>query len=109
VTLIPIDKSRDRYFPTGEVGADGSFKLTTYEPDDGAPVGRYQVTVVRGQVDVEEYVELSKKMTPAELTKYMQKMARDPLAQKYANGRSSGLSAEITAQPLNKLEPFQLR
>jgi hypothetical protein len=32
--------------PYGHAGADGSFKLTTYEADDGAPAGEYVVTVV---------------------------------------------------------------
>ena len=31
--------------PTGRVGADGAFALTTYFPGDGAPAGRYAVTV----------------------------------------------------------------
>ncbi len=31
--------------PTGKVGPDGAFSLTTYVPDDGAPAGRYVVTV----------------------------------------------------------------
>jgi hypothetical protein len=29
----------------GEIRADGSFELTTYRPGDGAPGGKYQVTV----------------------------------------------------------------
>jgi hypothetical protein len=32
--------------PTGRVGADGSFTLTTYDQDDGAPVGVYNIAVV---------------------------------------------------------------
>jgi hypothetical protein len=31
--------------PRGKVGADGSFTLTTYQGNDGAPVGEYRVTV----------------------------------------------------------------
>jgi hypothetical protein len=31
--------------PRGTVQADGTFKLTTYEPDDGAPVGDYTVVI----------------------------------------------------------------
>ncbi|OYW12091.1 MAG: hypothetical protein B7Z55_18590 [Planctomycetales bacterium 12-60-4] len=31
--------------PTGKVGADGRFDLTTYRPGDGAPAGQYLVTV----------------------------------------------------------------
>jgi hypothetical protein len=29
----------------GDVGSDGSFTLTTYQPDDGAVPGRYVVTI----------------------------------------------------------------
>jgi hypothetical protein len=31
--------------PRGQVEADGTFTLTTYEAGDGAPAGEYQVTV----------------------------------------------------------------
>jgi len=31
--------------PRGKVAADGTYKLTTYDTDDGAPAGEYQVTV----------------------------------------------------------------
>jgi len=32
-------------FPRGTVGADGSFKLTSYVADDGAPLGEYGVLI----------------------------------------------------------------
>jgi len=32
--------------PYGHVAEDGSFNLTTFEPNDGAPAGEYRVTVV---------------------------------------------------------------
>lgn len=35
--------------PTGRVMADGSFELTTYHSGDGAPAGRYLVTVYWAQ------------------------------------------------------------
>ena len=31
--------------PSGETGADGGFYLTSREPKDGAPIGKYQVTL----------------------------------------------------------------
>jgi hypothetical protein len=34
--------------PLGEVGPDGTFRLTTYAHEDGAPAGRYTVTVSWG-------------------------------------------------------------
>ena len=32
--------------PYGHAGEDGSFRLTTYDADDGAPAGEYRVTIV---------------------------------------------------------------
>lgn len=32
--------------PHGQVRADGTYTLTTYKPDDGAPVGEYDVAIV---------------------------------------------------------------
>jgi hypothetical protein len=31
--------------PSGKVGQDGSFRLTTYDADDGAPAGDYTATI----------------------------------------------------------------
>jgi hypothetical protein len=42
---IPADPSPTAIKPTGEVQVDGSFTLTTYKADDGAPAGEYAVTV----------------------------------------------------------------
>lgn len=33
---------------TGEIGPDGSFRLTTYKDHDGAPAGKYKVVVTAG-------------------------------------------------------------
>jgi len=47
IYLHPVDTSSPEVpRPSGTVGADGSFKLTTYTPNDGAPAGKYSVTVV---------------------------------------------------------------
>lgn len=35
--------------PTGRVTADGTFQMTTYQPNDGAPAGDYVVTVYWAQ------------------------------------------------------------
>jgi hypothetical protein len=43
----PLDGSGSgRLLPVGKVAADGSFRVSTYMADDGAPVGEYAVTVV---------------------------------------------------------------
>jgi hypothetical protein len=44
-------------YPRGNVQADGSFKLTTYRPDDGAPAGNYAVTVYWGSPGSDEVRE----------------------------------------------------
>lgn len=46
VRLWPVENdSADAARPLGYVQADGSFQLTTYKENDGAPAGRYKVTV----------------------------------------------------------------
>jgi hypothetical protein len=46
VQFHPLDQSdKDAPVPVGQVGPDGRFRLTTYVHDDGAPHGRYAVTV----------------------------------------------------------------
>jgi len=44
VVFHPLDPKQE-VKPRGAVGADGTFKLTTYLPGDGAPSGDYKVTV----------------------------------------------------------------
>jgi hypothetical protein len=107
VTLFPVARTQGRVFPTAKVAADGTFKLTTYEPEDGAPVGKYKVTIVRGQLEADEYAELAKNNTPEQVKRIADKMAQDPLYSKYSNPRESGLTAEITDGP-NRLE-FKLK
>lgn len=47
VVLHPADdQDQQALRPYGHTAEDGSFKLTTFEPDDGAPAGEYRVTVV---------------------------------------------------------------
>jgi hypothetical protein len=73
--------------PRGKVRNDGTFTLTTYAENDGAPVGEYQVTVelwLAGRPD-----EGPTSRLPAKLAK----------------PESSGLKATIKNEP-NALEPF---
>jgi hypothetical protein len=42
--LHPVNSAGQAERPYGKVGLDGSFTLTTYEAQDGAPVGEYVVT-----------------------------------------------------------------
>src|SRR5262249_34857847 len=45
VVFHPVGGAESDPRPTGRVGPDGSFKLTTYDVGDGAPPGEYAVTV----------------------------------------------------------------
>lgn len=48
VMLWPVPVKKDDYKqvkPQGIAAADGTFKLISYDPDDGAPAGEYAVTV----------------------------------------------------------------
>ena len=48
VTLIGLTeevRAKKAPIPTGQVQADGTFQLTSYEPNDGAPPGEYRVTI----------------------------------------------------------------
>lgn len=45
VVLRPVSDSLGSLLPHGEVGPDGSFRIETYEPGDGAPAGEYIVLI----------------------------------------------------------------
>jgi hypothetical protein len=46
IIFHPIGESGSNVVkPRGKVGSDGSFTLTTYDGNDGAPAGDYAVTV----------------------------------------------------------------
>jgi len=80
--------------PRGQVREDGTFSLTTYRSDDGAPVGDYKVTV--------EYRELVKQKNGD--------FSRGPnLAPKqYGNPKTSPLTVRI-AEGENALPPIVLK
>ena len=91
------DAVPDRRFPipSGIVGGDGRYELTSFEPADGAPPGDYRATVV--------WLEALK---PGENP---EAIARgDRLGARYANPETSGLSATIEPRG-NALPPFDLQ
>jgi hypothetical protein len=77
--------------PLGQVDADGSFRLTTYDAGDGAPAGSYAVTV-----------SLLQKPRGVEGD-----LAQNLLPPRYANPQTSPLKVDI-ARGTNELPPFQL-
>jgi hypothetical protein len=67
-------------------GPDGTFRLSTWDPDDGAPAGRYAVTVLWTEGE-----EGTNRLPPH-----------------YAAPETSGLEVEVK-EGTNELEPFRLR
>ena len=76
--------------PSGTVGADGTFTLTTFPHGDGAPAGEYAVAVTWLPPDARG-MDNPKNKLPA----------------RYADPAQSGLKATVAAGP-NELKPFEL-
>jgi hypothetical protein len=77
--------------PGGQVGPDGSFRLSTYASYDGAPAGRYAVTIVYPSSERKENGE---------------NVGPDLLKGRYADPKTTPLSVEVKEET-NNLEPFQ--
>ena len=90
-SVDPADKQGGQgVLPQAVVGDDGSFRLTTYRSEDGAPAGKYTVSVYwakpsKGGDDYE------KPLIPA----------------RYLNAETSGLTA-VVEERATELPPFQL-
>ncbi len=92
ILLHPVGGKRDVPRPQALSRDDGTFVLTTYRPDDGAPPGDYQVTVV--------YYE---KQDPSDESK-----PRNLLPPRYARPETSGLAVRI-GEGENQLPPLRLQ
>ena len=88
-------KTADAPFPKATTDDLGEFELTSRVPGDGAPAGRYAVTVVwRGEAveDVDPEVQSSQ---------------RDRLRGRFADPQTTSLQVEVLPQS-NDLQPFQV-
>jgi hypothetical protein len=92
VVFHPTEDAGDDLRPTGRVDADGSFSLSTYDKDDGAPAGDYTVTV--------EWQPLVTKGQDTEV-------GPNVLPDRYGKPETTPLKASITEAP-NDLPPIQL-
>lgn len=81
----------DAVKPRGKVGADGTFSLTTYDGNDGAPAGSYRVTV-------ELWLAGARSDDPP----------TNRLSQKLASPETSHLTATVLTAPTT-LQPFALK
>lgn len=83
-----------RPLPQAIVNSDGTFRLSTYVQHDGAPPGKYAVTILWPSDAVKE-----EDGTP---------IGPDRLNGRYSNPMRTPLQVEIHAKP-NELEPWYLK
>lgn len=93
VTLVPQSENPQAPRPSGIVGKDGAFKLSTAGAFDGAPVGKYAVTIF--------YLSPEKRVDD-------QNAGPDLLQGRYRDPRTTPLKVEIK-HGANELEPFRLK
>jgi hypothetical protein len=94
VVLHPVGPDAlTRPRPSAVVERDGSFRVKTYRTDDGAPAGRYKVTLqwYKPVLKNGEY-DVGKNLLPT----------------KYADLNKTDLQIEVAAKGPNKLPPFRL-
>jgi hypothetical protein len=96
VVFHPVAGTADAPRPTGRVGADGTFSLTTYDAGDGAPPGEYAVTV-------EWWLTPGSKANPAGYDA----PPVNRLPPRYGKPETSGLRVRVEAGK-NTLPPFKL-
>jgi hypothetical protein len=81
---------------TGEIGADGSYKLTTYQSGDGAVIGAHKVTITALQ-GMGNALPEQRSATPPPL-----------VPAKYLSDSTSGLTAEVKPKVENEFN-FELK
>lgn len=100
VSFIP-DKPEGRG-ATGQI-KDGSYTLTTLEPEDGAFPGNYSVTIDAKQVDLSAAEAEAKKkgstsaFIPQDMVAKANAKAKNAVPAKYGNMSTSPLKAEVKA------------
>jgi hypothetical protein len=88
----PADKKDGRtVVPQAIVDDDGSFRLTTYSSEDGAPAGKYTVSIFWAKPS-KRGDDYDKPLLPTH----------------YLNAETSGLTA-VVEERATELPPFQLR
>ena len=109
VIFFPVDAASEnakKLRPFAYCDGEGNFKLKTYTDDDGAPAGKYRVSIIAPA----RTRSGSSKDQPAGETPASQGIVVDvppAIANKYSNVDTAGI--EVTVQEGdNNLEPFEL-
>ena len=102
--------------PAGTTDAQGQYKLTTMDPDDGAPVGNYTVTVTLltttnapppgpGAATSPDYMKIMKGGGGAPSTESKSDaQAAGGIPAKYGRAEDSDLKANVTKEGSNKFD-----
>jgi hypothetical protein len=90
VVFQPVNAGPDSLMPSGTVGADGTFKLSTRDRGEGAPAGDYVVLITWYPPNAREVEN-----------------ARNQLPERYGSPTDSPLRATVNQGP-TELEPFRL-
>jgi hypothetical protein len=99
VFQLKIDKSKDPIRPTGKVRSDGTFLLSSFRSDDGAPAGDYNV-LVRWYKEGKVGREKGKKRG--------HNVPVDFLQDRYADPVSSRFTATVKSEA-TELGPFEIK
>ncbi len=97
VSFEPLATGEDKEYQRpsrGETNAQGEFRLTTYVPDDGVPIGKYRVAVQKREMigEVPEDFNWESADAPVQY--------RWITPRKLASPDTSGLEIEVTASGL---------
>lgn len=102
VLLHPVDSAASPIRPRGVTGEDGTFILTSFFADDGAPAGDYKVTISWKYF---EKAELEKAVGIKESEDG--DLAPEHLPKRYQNPQTSGIEVTVS-EGNNEFPPFQL-
>src|SRR5690606_11515640 len=99
VTLVPVESGPSAVAKTAP---DGSFKLTTHTPEDGAIPGQYQVSVSKVEVENVTSQEEAEKLMSA--GKPVPKTSRrEVIPKKFTNAKTSEIEVTISEGEDNHL------
>ena len=101
VRFVPVDPNlQGEILPGGKTDEDGRFQLTTYESDDGAPAGEYDVTLLWAATKWPgRKAQMGADPVPP--------TGPDLLMGQFGSPQKSTLTATVSEEP-NELAPFKL-